>query len=249
MSGHSKWASIKHKKAALDAKRGKAFTRIIKEISVAARIGGGDPAGNPRLRTAIVAAKAANMPKDTMERAIKKGTGELGGASIEELTYEGYGPGGVAIYVVATTDNRNRTASEIRTVFTKNGGSIGAPGSVAWMFTKRGMIQVDAAAASEDAVMEAALEAGAEDVTNEGGTFTVLTAPEDLEAVREALAAKSLPILAAEIQHVPNNTVRVEGKEAERLMKLLNSLEESDDIDRVSANFDIPDDEMERLSA
>jgi YebC/PmpR family DNA-binding regulatory protein len=249
MSGHSKWHSIKHKKAAVDAKRGKLFTRLIKEIQVAARHGGGDADANPRLRTAVAAAKAGNMAKDTIERAIKKGTGELEGEQYVEVTYEGYGAGGVAIYLEVTTDNRNRTASEIRSIFTKHGGSLGEPGSVAWMFTKRGMIIVDAVGTDEEVVMEAALEAGADDIRDEGESFTVLTDPDTLEDVREALVDGSLTVSSAEIQFIPSSTVIVEGKEAERLMKLLTLLEDHDDVDRVSANFDIADELMEKLSA
>jgi YebC/PmpR family DNA-binding regulatory protein len=247
MSGHSKWHSIKHKKAAVDAKRGKLFTRVIKEVQVAARSGGGDPDANPRLRTAIAAAKAANMPKDTLERAIKKGTGELEGESFEEISYEGYGPGGVAIFLEVTTDNRNRTAGEIRSLFTKNGGKIGEPGSVAYMFSKRGMILVEGG--DEDTVMEAALEGGADDVREEESAFVIFTEPDALEDVRSALSAAGLTVTDAEVQYIPSTTIRVEGKEAERLMKLLGLLEDHDDVTRLSANFEIDDALMEQLSA
>ncbi|MBN1475149.1 YebC/PmpR family DNA-binding transcriptional regulator [Candidatus Sumerlaeota bacterium] len=247
MSGHSKWHSIKHKKAAVDAKRGKLFTRVIKEIQVAARHGGGDPDSNPRLRTAIAAAKAANMPKDTMERAIKKGTGELEGESFEEITYEGYGPGGVAIFLEVTTDNRNRTAGEIRSLFSKNGAKLGEPGSVAYMFSKRGMLLVEGG--DEDTVMEAALEGGADDVREEDEAFMIFTEPDALEDVRAALSAAGLTITDAEVQYIPSTTVRVEGKDAERLMRLLGLLEDHDDVTRLSANFDIDDALMEQLSA
>ncbi|NUP91134.1 MAG: YebC/PmpR family DNA-binding transcriptional regulator [Candidatus Sumerlaeia bacterium] len=247
MSGHSKWHSIKHKKGAIDAKRGKLFTSLIKELTIAARIGGGNPGGNPRLRTAVAAAKAASMPKDTIERAIKRGTGEIEGAEIIELTYEGYGPGGVAIFVEASSDNRNRTAGEIRSLFSKNGGNMAEPGAVAYMFTKRGVITLEGA--DEDRVMETALEAGALDVQSDGSTVTVLTEPMAMEDVREALGKAGLSATAAEIQNLPSTTVKVEGKEAASLMKLLSALEDHDDVDRVSANFEMSDELMEQLSA
>jgi YebC/PmpR family DNA-binding regulatory protein len=248
MSGHSKWHSIKHKKAAVDAKRGKMFTRIIKEVQIAARIGGGDPDANPRLRTAMAAAKAANMPKDTLERAIKKGTGELAGEELVELSYEGYGPGGVAIYLETTTDNRNRTAGEVRSIFTKNNGKIGEPGSVAYMFHKKGVITLGEGV-DEDKAMEAALEAGAEDVETEDGISTITTEPENLEDVRAAIEAAGLPIGSAEVQYIPTTTVKVEGKDAKQLLKLLTILEEHDDVDRLSANFEMDDAVMAELQS
>ncbi|GAB4315543.1 MAG: YebC/PmpR family DNA-binding transcriptional regulator [Candidatus Sumerlaeia bacterium] len=242
MSGHSKWHSIKHKKAAADAKRGKVFTRIIKEIVIAARLGGGDPEGNPRLRTAIAAARDANMPKENIERAIKKGTGELPGTTIEEWTYEGYGAGGVAFMVEVTTDNRNRTTSDIRHAFSKHNGSLGESGCVAWMFERKGQIVADGEGRSEDAMMELALECGADDLTpGDEGMYVLTTDPAALMDVREALEAKGVKVVSAEVNYVPKNTVKVEGKEAEQVLKLLSVLEDHEDVQKVSANFEIDD--------
>ena len=248
MSGHSKWHSIKFKKAAADAKRGKLFTKLIKEIIVAAKQGGGDLESNARLRTAVQSAKDANMPKDNIERAIKKGSGELPGVSYEDFVYEGYGPGGVAIYVEGTTDNRNRTTPEIRHIFTKYGGNLGEGGCVAWMFTKKGMITIESNAVDEDTLTEIAIEAGAEDLTNDGEVYTVTTEPEDLEKVRAAIDAKELKVMNSEISMIPNSTVKLDEKQASTLMKLLNALDEHDDISKVSANFDIPDEMMDKLA-
>ncbi|HZR83183.1 MAG TPA: YebC/PmpR family DNA-binding transcriptional regulator [Candidatus Binatia bacterium] len=250
MSGHSKWSTIKHKKAAKDAKRGKVFTKLIKEITVAARLGGsGDPNFNPRLRTAVLAAKAASMPNDNIERAIKKGTGEADGATYEDVTYEGYGPGGVAVIVQALTDNRNRTVADVRRLFTKFGGNLGEAGCVAWMFHKRGVLVIDGAATDEDRLMELALEAGADDVAATDGGFEVTTEPERFETVREAVLAAGLEPTSAEIALVPSATVRVTGEDAARLLRLLEALEDQDDVQSVSANADIDDEEVARLSA
>ncbi|HYB73605.1 MAG TPA: YebC/PmpR family DNA-binding transcriptional regulator [Candidatus Sulfotelmatobacter sp.] len=244
MSGHSKWHGIKHKKAKIDAAKGRIFTRLIKEITVAARHGGGDPGGNPRLRTAIQAAKAANMPADNIERAIKKGTGELPGVSYEECVYEGYGPGGVAVMVEALTDNKNRTTSELRKVFSRNGGNMGESGCVAWMFAKKGLLQIEAAKADEEKLLSIALEAGAEDMRREESLFEVTTAPADFERVREALAKAGIPTVSAEVTMVPQNTLRVEGKQAQQMLQLMEDLEEHDDAQHVYANFDIPEEVM-----
>lgn len=242
MSGHSKWHSIKHKKGAADAKRGRIFTRIIKEIVIAARLGGGNPDGNPRLRTAVMAARDANMPKDNIDRAIKKGTGELPGVQIEEFTYEGYGAGGVAFLVDVTTDNRNRTTGEIRHAFGKHNGNLGESGSVSWMFERKGQIYVDGGGKSEDAMMEIALECGADDIeADEDGNFLITTDPHALQDVREALETKGVKIESAEVNKVPKNTVKVEGKEAEQVLKLMNILEDHEDVQKVSANFEIDD--------
>ncbi len=248
MSGHSKWHSIRFKKAVVDAKRGKRFTKIIKEIIVAARMGGGDIDSNSRLRTAVRAAKDANMPKDNIERAIKRGTGELPGISYEDFIYEGYGPGGVAIYVEGSTDNKNRTAPEIRYIFSKYGGNLGESGCVGWMFTKKGLITISADATDEDTLTEIAIEAGAEDLSNDGDTFTITTEANDLESVRAVIEERGIKVLNSEISMIPNSTVKLEGKQAETLMKLLSALEEYDDVQKVSANFDIPDEVMERLA-
>ncbi|MBZ0253025.1 MAG: YebC/PmpR family DNA-binding transcriptional regulator [Candidatus Methylomirabilis sp.] len=248
MSGHSKWSTIKHKKAAADSRRGKAFSRMAKEISIAARMGGGDVNFNSRLRTAIDAAKSVNMPNDNIKRAIARGTGEGGGAAIEELTYEGYGPGGVAVFVECVTDNRNRTAADIRHVFTKNNGNLGQDGSVAWMFQKTGLIAVPKDRIEEDALMEAALEAGAEDVKDEGDLWEVHAPPAEFQAVRDALEAKGLRPERAEITMIPKNAVAVAGKEAEQVLRLMNALEDHDDVQNVYANFDISDEVMASLS-
>jgi YebC/PmpR family DNA-binding regulatory protein len=239
MAGHSKWKQIKHYKAATDKKRGALFTKLIREITVAAKAGGGDPDGNARLRTAIDAAKANSMPKDNIERAIKKGTGELEGETYTEVTYEGYGPAGVAIIVDAVTDNPTRTVADVRHKFSRGGGNMGASNSVGWMFEKKGQIIVDAADVDEDAAMEAALDAGAEDLRREDGVYVVTTVPNDLHAVRSALEAKKLKIDEAEIAMLPKNTVKVEGKDAESVLKLIEALEELDDVQKVWANFDI----------
>jgi len=239
MSGHSKWSTIRHKKGAADARRGKVFSKIIKEITVAARMGGGDPGANPRLRNAIASAKAENMPKDNMERAIKKGTGELEGTHYEEMIYEGYGPGGAAVLVEALTDNKRRAAAEVRHVFSKCAGSLGEAGCVSWMFQQKGLLVVEKGTVGEEALMEAALEAGAEDVREEETTYEVVTAAADLETVKEALEAASIAWSEAEVTMIPQNTVRVEGKEAEQLIRLLETLEEAEDVQKVHSNADI----------
>src|SRR5574341_33407 len=239
MAGHSKWKQIKRKKAVTDQRRGAAFTRLIREITIAAKQGGGDPAGNPRLRTAIDAARAENMPMDNIERAIKKGTGELAGVTYEEVTYEGYGPGGAAILIEVTTDNPNRTVAEIRHAFGRQGGNLGAANSVAWMFDRKAQITVDATKADEDATMEAALDAGADDVIREGDVFLITAPPAQLHAVEERLAATKLPVVSAEIARIPKNTVKVEGGDAKRLLALIEALEEMDDVAKVFSNFDI----------
>jgi YebC/PmpR family DNA-binding regulatory protein len=248
MSGHSKWATIKHKKAALDAKRGKVFTRVIKEIMIAARGGGGDPDGNPRLRTAVLAAKAVSMPMDNIMRAIKRGTGELEGGQIDELVYEGYGAGGAAIVAFVATDNKNRTVSEIRHVFSKNGGNMGEPGSVAWMFDRKGQIFIDKENAEEDALMNLVLEAGADDLRDDGEQWEVLTAPENLIAVQDALAAAKIPVIEAQQAMVPKNTVQIETKHVAALMRLVDALEEHDDVQYVFGNYEIDDKDLEALA-
>lgn len=248
MSGHSKWSTIKHKKAALDAKRGKAFSKIIKEVTVAARIGGGDLAANPRLRSAIAVAKAENMPKDNIERAIKKGTGELEGANYEEVTYEGYGPGGVAILVETISDNRQRTVADVRHLFAKKGGSLGEPGSVAWIFEKKGLIVVEKDKADEEILMTIALEANAEDIQEQEFEWEVYTAPESFEDVKSALESNNIPVLTAEITMLPGNTVSIEDeKQASQLLILMEDLEENSDVQNVYANFDIPDKILEKV--
>ena len=241
MSGHSKWHSIKHKKAAADARRGNIFTKLIKEITVAARIGGGNPDMNPRLRTAIGKAKDQNMPQDNITRAIKKGTGELPGVAYEDFTYEGYGPGGVAVMVQVTTDNRNRTVSEIRHLFSKHNGSLGENGCVAWMFSKKGVILVDKDKAAEEELMMLALEAGAEDMKSEGDSYEITTVPEDFEAVEKALRERGIPLSLAEVTMVPQSTVKLAGKDAKQMLALMERLEEHDDVQSVCANFDIPE--------
>ncbi len=249
MAGHSKWANIKYKKMKEDAKRGRVFTRLTREIIVAAREGGGDPETNPRLRTAIAAAKAANMPKENIERAIKRGTGELPGVTYEEITYEGYGPGGVAVIVETITDNRNRTVSEIRYIFSKHGGSLGETGCVSWLFDKKGVITIKAEGLSEDDVLMVALEAGAEDLKAEEDTFQVITAPEDFDTVKETLEKEGLPIEEAEIILVPKNTVKLEGDKAEKVLKLMDALESLDEVQKTYANFEIPEEIMATLGA
>jgi YebC/PmpR family DNA-binding regulatory protein len=244
MSGHSKWHSIKHKKAAIDSKRGRAFTKLIKEITIAARIGGGDPDGNPRLRKAISDAKGVNMPVDNIKRAVMKGTGELEGGQLEEITYEGYGPAGVAMLVEVVTDNRNRTVSEIRHMFSKNGGNMGEAGSVSWMFSKKGSIIVESSKIDEDTLMSLAIDAGADDIRNEGSTFEIYTAPDSFEAVLEALKAKSVEPVSAEVGMIPQNYVKVEGKAAQQVVKLMEALDEHDDVQHVYGNFDIEESEL-----
>ncbi len=239
MAGHSKWKQIKRKKAVTDQRRGAAFTKLIREITIAARQGGGDPAGNARLRTAIEAAKAENMPLDNIERAIKKGTGELAGVQYEEVTYEGYGPGGAAIFIEGTTDNANRTVAEIRHLFTRLGGNLGAANSVAWMFDRKAQITVDATTADEDATLEAALDAGAEDVTRDGDTFLITAPPSQLHTVQDRLKAKKIPVLSAEIAMLPKRSVKIEGRDAAQLLRLIEALEEMDDVAKVHSNFDI----------
>jgi YebC/PmpR family DNA-binding regulatory protein len=248
MSGHSKWSSIKHKKGAADAKRGKVFTKLIKEITVAARMGGGDPDGNPRLRSAIAAAKAENMPKENIERGIKKGTGELEGVNYEETSYEGYGPGGVAVLVDCLTDNKNRAVAELKHLFERHGGSLGEPGCVAWMFDKKGLIVLEKDKVDEESLLDLALEAGAEDVKDEGSEFEVITDTSDFESVRKAIEDAGLPYSVAEIAMIPKNTVKVEGKQAQQTLSLLQALEDNDDVNHVYANFDISDDVMEALT-
>ncbi len=247
MSGHSKWHSIKHKKGAADAKRGKLFTKLIKEITVAARSGGGgDPSTNARLRKAISDAKAANMPNDTIDRAAKKGTGELDGASFEEIVYEGYGPGGVAIMIQTVTDNRNRTVSELRNIFSKNAGNLGESGSVAWMFAKKGQILIDAGARSEDELMELVVDAGAEDMTSDENGFQIVTAPEDFHSVLEHVKKAGIEPVSAELTLIPQNHIHLEGREADQMLKLYEALDDHDDVQNVSANFDIDTATMEQ---
>lgn len=249
MSGHSKWSTIKRKKGAVDAKRGAMFTRLIKEITMAAREGGGDPEGNPRLRSAIVTAKAENMPKDNIERAIKKGTGEIEGVVYDEITYEGYGPGGVAILVNSMTDNKNRTVAEIRYFFSKSGGNLGETGCVSWMFSKKGSMIVDANSVDEEKLMELALEAGAEDVIAEENEFQVLTAPDDFTSVKETLEAEGITFVQAEVSMIPTTTIEItDEKVARQLLKLMERLEEFEDVQSVSSNFDISDELMEQIS-
>ena len=249
MAGHSKWKQIKRKKAVTDSRRASAWTKLIREITVAAKAGGGDPGGNPRLRLAIDVARAANMPNDNIERAIKKGTGELEGATYEEVTYEGYGPGGTALYIEGSTDNANRTVAEIRHAFSRNGGNLGATNSVAWMFDRKGVLTIDATRHDEDQAMEDALEAGAEDFVREGEQYLVYTATTALHAVQEALVARGYQIEAAEIAMLPQNTVKVEGAEADRLLKLIDALEELDDVSKVFSNFDIDASQLSEAEA
>lgn len=244
MSGHSKWSSIKHKKAAVDAKRGKVFTRITKEISVASRTGGGDPSANPRLRTAIQAAKGVNMPQDNIQRAIKKGTGELPGVHYEEHTYEGYGVAGVAIMVDVLTDNKNRTVAELRKIFSKNGGNMAESGSVNWMFHQKGLILVDSDQADEEKLMSIVIDAGAEDILTEDKTFEIITPPKEFEKVKSALGQNNLKCSMAEMTMIPKTTVKVEGKQAEQILKLMEELEDHDDIQKTCANFDISEKDL-----
>ncbi len=248
MSGHSKWSTIKHKKAAKDAKKGKLFTKLIKEITVAARLGGGDINANPRLRTAVTTARAASMPTDNIERAVKKGTGELEGVTYEETQYEGYGPGGAAIIAQVLTDNKNRTVSEIRRLFTKHGGNMGETGCVSWMFDKKGLITIEKSQIDEDRLMGIVLDAGAEDVRDEDEIFEVVTQPEDFSAVKDRLDQNNIAVVSAQITLVPKNTVDVDEKNVEQILKLTEELEDHDDVQSVSANFNIPAELMEKAS-
>ena len=249
MSGHSKWSTIKRKKGAIDSKRGKIFTKLIKEITLAARLGRGDIEGNARLRSAVLAAKEENMPKDNIDRAIKKGTGELaGGAAYEEVTYEGYGPAGVAVIVEVMTDNKNRTVAEIRHIFSKHGGNLGENGCVAWMFDKKGSIVFDKKTVEEDALMEISLEAGADDVRDQETEWEVITDPLTFEAVKKAIDQKGWKYLESRVGLIPQNTVRLEGGKAEQMMKLMERLEDNDDVQNVYSNFDISDEVIEKLS-
>jgi len=247
MSGHSKWATIKHKKGALDAKRGKIFTRLIKEIAIAAK-SGGDPDGNPRLRTAILAAKAENMPADNIKRAIQRGTGELPGAVYEEIAFEGYGPGGVAIIVEVTTDNRNRTVSEIRHIFSKNGGNLGSTGSVMHMFSKKGLIAVEKSAATEEQLMDIVLEHGGDDLSDEGDTWEITTTPHALEAVANAIKAAGIPIAVSEVTMLASTYTKLEGPSAGQMLRLLEALEDFDDTQNVYSNFDMTAEQMEQVA-
>ena len=244
MAGHSKWKQIKHKKAATDNKRSAVWAKRIREIIVAAKAGGGDPGGNARLRTAIDAARAVNCPNDNIERAIKKGTGELEGVQYQEVTYEGYGPGGAAIFIEATTDNPNRTVAEIRYALTRNGGNLGAANSVAWMFDRKAQVTVDAATADEDAALEAALEAGADDLARDGDLLVITAPPNVLHAVQDRLKARKIPVTGGEITMLPKSTVKIERKDAPQLLRLVEALEEMDDVARVHSNFDIDTDAM-----
>ena len=245
MSGHSKWHTIKHKKGAADAKRGKLFTRLIKELSVAARNGGGDPGMNPRLRTIIADAKAANMPRENIERAIRRGTGEEPGVSYEEITYEGYGPGGVALMIESVTDNKNRTVGEIRHLLGKYNGNLAAENSVAWMFTRKGQVVVEKTGADEEKLLNAALEAGADDMSDDGDAWEIVSAPESFEAVRDAVKALGVEPAAAQVAMVPQNYIKLEGSDARTMLKLMEMLDEHDDVQRVWANFDIEEKEIE----
>ena len=247
MSGHSKWASIRHKKGAADAKRGKVFSKLIKEITVAARMGGGDPMGNPRLRQAIQAAKAENMPKDNIERAIKKGTGELEGSSFEEVSYEAYGPGGVAVLIDCFTDNKNRTVADLKHIFDRHGGALGEPGCVSWIFVKKGLIVFDADKVTEEQLLEIALDAGAEDVRQTEDQFEVIMESADFEKVRKSFDDAAVTYNLAEVSMLPQNTVKLEGKKAEQMLNLMEALEDNDDISHVYANFDIPDEVIEAI--
>jgi YebC/PmpR family DNA-binding regulatory protein len=247
MSGHSKWHNIRLKKGRADQIRGKLFSKLAREISVAAKEGGGNPDGNARLRTAMERAREAGMPGDNIDRAIQRGTGQVEGASYEAITYEGYAQGGVAVMVETLTDNRNRTASEIRNIFTKNGGTMSEAGSVAWMFDRKGLITVERSKAAEDDVLIAALEAGAEDVRTVGDSYEIVTAPDQFYKVRQALEAAKIPIASSDLTMVPKSTVRVEGKEAQQVLRLMEALEEHDDVQRAYANFDIPDEILQQV--
>src|ERR1700743_1845685 len=248
MSGHSKWATIKHKKGALDAKRGKIFTRLIKEITMAAKSGGGDPEGNPRLRTAVAAAKAENMPADNIKRAIQRGTGELEGATYEEITFEGYGPGGVALMVEVTTDNRNRTVSEVRHAFSKNGGNLGEPNSVKFMFAKKGLIAIPKAAADEDKLMNIVLESGGEDLNDEGHDWEILTRPSAYDAVANAVKAAKVEPSLSEITMIASTYTKLEGSVAAQMIRLLKALEDLDDVQNVYSNFDFDASQYEEVA-
>ncbi len=245
MSGHSKWHTIKHKKGAADAKRGKAFTRIIKELTVAARNGGGDPAMNPRLRTIVADAKAVNMPADNIKKAIQRGTGELPGITYEEMTYEGYGPGGAALIIECLTDNKNRTVGELRHTLEKHSGNLGATNSVAWMFAKKGYIVVDKAAANEETLLSAALDAGADDMRDDGDSWEIISDPSAFDAVREAITGLPVEPATAEVAMLPQNYVRLHGKEASQMVRLMEVLEDHDDVQHVWSNFDIEEKEIE----
>lgn len=249
MSGHSKWHSIKYKKAAQDAKRGKMFTKIIRELSIAARMGGAEPDANPRLRKAISDAKAINMPSDNIKKAIMKGTGQLEGVSYEEVAYEGYGPGGIAIYVEVVSDNKNRTVSELRHIFSRNGGNIGESGCVAWMFKRKGYIVVERSKASEDDLLEIVTEAGAEDLREDGSNYEIFTPPEDYEKVVESLKNSSIEIAASNLGYIPQNYIKLEGKKAQQLLRLMEELEDHDDVQNVWANFDIDEEEIAKYSS
>jgi YebC/PmpR family DNA-binding regulatory protein len=248
MSGHSRWSSIKHKKGAADAKRGKIFSKLIKEVIISARLGGGDASGNPRLRQAILAAKAENMPKENIERAIKKGTGELEGVKYEEISYEGYGPGGSAVLVETLTDNKNRATAEVRHLFAKYGGNLGDRGCVSWLFEKKSLVVFDRDKVKEETLMNVVLDAGAEDIRETEKEFEVIAVSESLENVKDAVESAQLPYSFAEVTMYPQNTVKLEGRDAERMLGLMEALEDSDDVQRVYANFDIPDSVMEELS-
>ncbi len=248
MSGHSKWHSIKHKKAATDSKRGRIFTRLIKEMTAAARGGGGDPDSNPRLRLAVSTAKAANMPADNIKKAIMRGTGELPGISYEDVNYEGYGPGGVAIFMHVLTDNRNRTVAELRHILSKNGGNLGETGCVGWLFERKGYFVVEKSSVDEEKLLDLALGAGADDMREDGSNFEILTAPENFEPVRSALEVQKIPTASAEISMIPQNYVKLEGKHAQTMLKLMEALEDHEDIQNVWANFDIDETELEEAS-
>ena len=248
MSGHSKWATIKHKKGALDAKRGKIFTQLIKEITIAAKAGGGDPDSNPRLRTAVAAAKAENMPNDNIKRAIQRGTGEIPGVSYEEVSFEGYGPGGVAVIVEATTDNRNRAVSEIRHIFSKNGGNLGEPNSVKFMFTKKGIIAISKEAADEEKLMSIVLEAGGEDLNDEGDTWEILTDPQAFEGVAQAVRDAGIETVMSEVTMIASTYTKLEGPAAAQMMRLLEALEDHDDVQHVYSNFDMDATQMEEVA-
>ncbi|WP_457552662.1 YebC/PmpR family DNA-binding transcriptional regulator [Desulfobacula sp.] len=247
MSGHSKWSTIKHKKGATDAKRGKIFTKLIKEITVAARMGGGDPESNPRLRSALISARAQNMPKDTYERAIQKGTGDLEGVNYEEIIYEGYGPGGVAVLVECLTDNRNRTIAEVRNVFNKAGGNVGTDGCVAWMFDKKGLIIVNKEDSDEETLMEVALDAGAEDIKEETGSFEIISEPSDFDSLKDAIDEAGIKYEMAEITMIPQTLAKVEGKEAEQMIRFMDALDDSDDVQKFYSNADIPDEAFDSM--
>lgn len=248
MSGHSKWATIKRKKGATDAKRGQIFSKLVKEITIAAKMGGGDPGGNPRLRTAIDAAKAQSMPSDNINRAIQRGTGELEGVTYEEITYEAYGPSGVALMIQVLSDNKNRTVAELRNMLTKGGGNMGETGSVGWIFHKKGAITVDKKAATEEVLMEAALDAGAEDIQETGEAFEITTDPSAFHQVADALKAKNIPTIHAELGLIPQNFVKLSGHTAEKMLKLMENLEDHDDVQKVYANFDISDEDLAKFS-